>query len=91
MLPTSTVLGDPELDPGGQEVYQNTDFGDMSGDSDLYANVPRSQQTQKGLNGHHTHKQPYQNIGYDNSADAGGGGTEYQNIAFPGRGHHRKH
>ena len=59
VLPTSTVLGDPELDPGGQEVYQNTDFGDLSGDSDLYANIPQSQQTQKGLNGHHMYKQPY--------------------------------
>jgi hypothetical protein len=76
-------------DEGGHEVYQNTDFGDASGDPDLYANVPVSKQRQRSQNGH-THKterphKPYQNVG---SADTG---TEYQNIQYPGRGQRRKH
>ena len=85
----------PESDPGGQEIYQNTEFGDTSGDSELYANVPLSQQEgrsrkkKKGQNGLESHAtQPYQNMGYGD--DQGGGGEAYQNVQYHARGNRQK-
>ena len=90
----STLTSDPELDVGGQDVYENTEFGDTSESGDLYANVPVSQQ-RKGQthNGHpHHHKStipPYQNVSHDQSESPDSGST-YQNIHFPSRGRRRK-
>lgn len=87
----SSIQTEEESDPGGQELYVNTDFGDTSGDGDLYANLPRAQQ-KKEQNGHHTAagagstRRRYQNI--DHNA---GGETAYQNVQFDGRGNRRKH
>ena len=92
-VPTPRSASTSPLDEGGHEIYQNTDFGDASGDTELYANLPVSKQRQKSQNGH-THQQtvqsqkPYQNVGYDGSADTG---TEYENIQYRGRGHRRKY
>ncbi|CAI8022104.1 hypothetical protein GBAR_LOCUS13007 [Geodia barretti] len=89
----SSVTSDPELDVGGQDVYENTAFGDMSQDGgDLYANVPVSQQRkEKTHNGHHPHP-PYKNVGHSEPQPAAPDtGTPYQNIHHPKRGRRRKH
>ena len=82
---------DSELDVGGQEVYENTAFGDSCESGDLYANIPvRQQKGSKVHNGHHKQPgAPYQNIAHDGS-HAPDSGTAYQNVQFSGRGHRRK-
>jgi hypothetical protein len=88
----SSVTSDPELDVGGQDVYENTAFGDTEDGGDLYANLPVSQQKKgKTHNGHHSHP-PYQNVGHSEPQPAAPDtGTPYQNIHYPNRGRRRKH
>ena len=78
--------GNSDPDPGGQEAYQNTGFGDDSENQEtMYANVP---QRRKNGHAHQPHK-AYQNVGYYSSTDAGG--TAYQNVQFSGRAHQQMH
>ena len=94
----SSVTSDPELDVGGQDVYENTAFGDTSEEGgDLYANVPVSQQKKgKTHNGHHSHP-PYQNVSRSEPqppapAPSQDSGNAYQNIHYPAsKGRRRKH
>ena len=90
--PTAVTPDPAELDVGGQDVYENTAFGDTSENPDLYANVPVSQQRKKKAhNGHHSpHAPPYQNVGRDDPA-ADSSGMAYENIHYPSnRGSRRK-
>lgn len=79
-----------ESDPGGQEIYENTNFGDSVDDETFYGNLPLNDQRQRQRqhNGHAHTPSSYQNIAFD-TADSGG--SMYQNIEYPGRGNKRKH
>lgn len=87
--PTPSSSASHELDPGGQEIYENTNFGDSVDEETFYGNLPMNDQRQRQRqhNGH-THTSSYQNIGFDTDDS---GGSMYQNIEHPGRGHKRKY
>lgn len=87
---STPLSSDPhESDPGGQEIYENTNFGDSVDDETFYGNLPLNDQRQRQRqhNGH-AHTSSYQNVGFDTDDS---GGSMYQNIQHPGRGHKRKY